>query len=200
MLPILRIIPVGGVLLAIMILVLSLSPKSGLNPGLAPTAMLARGALMQINEHPEWRQFLLLAATRRADEINRLRELQDDEFVSNNEITTATIPVEIGEKSSTELPVVAPAETPPVIRTPERVKPPRESRRKALHHVHRAKILVRTQPTPPFNGLDALFGVPQTKPVAGARTRTSLAPQAAPNFDAAARPSQADPTGTFGPH
>jgi hypothetical protein len=199
MLPILRIIPVGGVLLAIMILVLSLSPKSGLNPGLAPTAMLARGALMQINEHPEWRQFLLLAATRRADELNRLRELQDEETGSINETTTATIPIEIGEPSSTELPVVAPAESLPVI-TPERIKAPRESRRKTLHYARRAKILVRTQPAPPLNGLDALFGVPQTKPVAGPRIRTSLAPQTAPIFDAAAQPSQADPPGTLGPH
>jgi len=183
-----------------MILVLSLSPPSGLNPGLAPTAMLARGALMQINEHPEWRQFLLLAATRRADEINRLRELQDEETGSINETTTATIPIEIGEKSSTELPVVAPAESPPVIRTPERIKPPRESRSKTLHHVRRAKILVRTQPAPPLNGLDTLFGAPPTKPVAGVRVRTSLAPQAAPIFDAAAQPSQAEPNSTLGPH
>jgi hypothetical protein len=200
MLPILRIIPVGGVLLAIMILVLSLSPNSGLNPGLAPTAMLARGALMQINEHPEWRQFLLLAATRRADEINRLRELQDEESVSANETTTATIPVEIGEKSSTELPLVAPVESLPVIRIQERSKPPRESRRKTLHQVRRAKVLVRTQPAPPVNGLDTLFGAPQTKPAAGVRTRTSLAPQATPIFDPAAQPSQADPPGTLGPH
>jgi hypothetical protein len=200
MLPILRIIPVGGVLLAIMILVLSLSPPSGLNPGLAPTAMLARGALLQINEHPEWRQFLLLAATRRADEISRLRELQDEETGSINETTTATIPIEIGERSSTELPVVAPAESPPVIRTPERIKAPREGQIKTLQHVRRAKILVKTRPAPPVNGLDALFGVPLTKPAAGIRMRTSLAPQAAPNFDAADQLGPAEPTGTIGTH
>lgn len=146
-----------------MILVLSLSPRSGLNPGLTPATLLARGALMQINEHPEWRQFLLLAATRRADEINRLRELQDDETVSNNEMTTATIPIEIGERSSTELPVIAPVERPPVITTPERTKAPSQSRRKGLRHARRGKLLAKNVPPPPINTLEVLFEGSQAK-------------------------------------
>src|SRR5262245_50532991 len=77
MLPILRIIPVGGVLLAIFILVLALSPPEGprapLNTAMAP----ARGALVDVSHHPETRQFLIRAAIKRADELNRLRELPD---------------------------------------------------------------------------------------------------------------------------
>jgi hypothetical protein len=157
MLPILRILPVGGVLLAIMILVLALSPPGGLHPVLPPTNLPARGALMLMSEHPEWRQFLILAATRRADELSRLRDLPDspartgspknaprvaglpaeraaaepdDETGSITGMPGMTIPIEIGETSSTELPVTAPEEKPPVIRTPERVKAPEESRKK----------------------------------------------------------------------
>src|SRR5262249_53209756 len=77
MLPILRILPVGGVLLAIFILVLALSPPDGprapLNTAMGP----ARGALVDVGYHPETRQFLIGAAIKRADELNRLRELPD---------------------------------------------------------------------------------------------------------------------------
>jgi hypothetical protein len=77
MLPILRILPVGGVLLAIVILVLALNPPDGprapLNTAMAP----ARGALVDAGHHPETRQFLIRAALKRADELNRLRDLPD---------------------------------------------------------------------------------------------------------------------------
>jgi|GEM_PF-583930 hypothetical protein len=77
MLPILRILPVGGVLLAIFILFLALNPPDGprspLNTAMAP----ARGALVDVGHHPETRQFLIMAALKRADELNRLRDLPD---------------------------------------------------------------------------------------------------------------------------
>ena len=77
MLPILRIFPVGGVLLAIFILFLALNPPDGsrspVNTAMAP----ARGALVDVGHHPETRQFLIMAALKRADELNRLRELPD---------------------------------------------------------------------------------------------------------------------------
>lgn len=77
MLPILRILPVGGVLLAILILVLALNPPDGprspLNTAMGP----ARGALVDVGHHPETRQFLIMAALKRADELSRLRDLPD---------------------------------------------------------------------------------------------------------------------------
>jgi hypothetical protein len=156
MLPILRVFPIGGVLLAITILILALNPPSD------PRGRLtgAGGALIAREQHPEWPQFLLLAAARRAVELNRLRELPDTTVrsvpppappqaeqppevaavpASRNDADPedvtgtiaqspgAAIPVEIGETSSVELPVIPHEERPPVIMTPERAKPPSES-------------------------------------------------------------------------
>jgi hypothetical protein len=213
MLPILRIIPVGGVLLAIMILVLSLSPPSGLNPGLMPAASLARGAMMQLGEHPEWRQFLFLAATRRADELNSLRDLPDmpvrgdraagktaglpaersaaepdDETGSISPTSTATIPIEIGEPSSTELPVTAPAEILPVIKTPERVKAPGESHNRDVRHIRHPKALAKTQPKPTVDPLQALFADPQNR-IAARQPRSAVAPTRSKGSALASQPA-----------
>ena len=84
MLPILRILPVGGVLLAILILVLALSPPDGSRSPMAAAIAPARGALVDRDRHPEVRQFLILAALKRADELNRLRELPDTPARSDN--------------------------------------------------------------------------------------------------------------------
>lgn len=96
-------------------------------------------------------------AIRRADELNRLRELPDtparaaaaptapkvaglpterndadpeadDATGSIMEPPPATIPIDIGETSSTELPEAATEEQPPVIGTLQRVKSRNESR------------------------------------------------------------------------
>ena len=77
MLPILRIIPVGGVCLAVLILLLAISPPRQTREGAAPDMVLARGALIDRRQHPEWPQFLVQAAFRRADEILTLRDLPD---------------------------------------------------------------------------------------------------------------------------
>jgi hypothetical protein len=164
MLPILRIIPVGGVLLAIAILVLALHPPVGPHAHFTAAMTPARGPLLAREEHPEWRQFLILAALRRANELSKLRDLPDTptktaplvsgavmqppalapaqpadagqlagvqpDHPSHDDITgtvqspDAAIPVDIGETSSFELPVIPHEEKPPVIMMPAREIPP----------------------------------------------------------------------------
>ena len=164
MLPILRIIPVGGVLLAITILVLALNPPVGPHMHLTAAMMPARGALISRDDHPEWRQFLILAALRRADELSKLRDLPDtptrtaplvservvhpkkpqaarpadtgklagvqanptgqSDVTGTVQSPDAAMPVDIGESSSTELPVIPHEERPPVIMMPAHNEPP----------------------------------------------------------------------------
>lgn len=183
-----------------MILVLALDPPGRLHPDLPASMLPARGALMQANEHPEWRQFLILAAVLRADELNRLRELPDtpvrgesapdarqvaglptarsdadpdDATETITEMPGLTIPVEIGETSSTELPVAAPEEKPPVIRTPERRKSPSESRRKSMHRARHAKTPAKPEPAAQVNPLEALFGGQRTQQQPGRAAQPS---------------------------
>jgi hypothetical protein len=177
MLPILRILPVGGVFLAIMILLLALGAPGGSRPSLTPAVLPARGALMRSGEHPEWRQFLILAATRRAVELNRLHELPgkpgrvvaglptergdadaDIETGTIADTPSATIPVDIGEPSTFELPVNKSEEKPPVVKTPERGKPQKESRRKGAPRTLRARAPGNREAVAQVNPFDLFFG------------------------------------------
>jgi hypothetical protein len=186
-----------------MLLVLALNPPAGMHAQLTPSVMPMRGAMIARAEHPEWQQFLMLAAIRRADELHRLRELPDtpthtdaapaapklaglptersdtdpeadDEIGSIVQPPAATIPVDIGETSSTELPLAAPEQLPPVIRTPQRVKSRNESRITGVHHARRAKPPAKPEPPALFNLFEALFGGQKTKqpPTLGANTNT----------------------------
>lgn len=221
MLPIFRIISVGGVTLAITILALALIPPGGTRLVRAQHDVVARGPLMDPGTHPEWRQFLIHAALRRAGELERLRDLRDtivrvpdvavpdpetvmeipappaapqfaglpsDSADSEDETTgsisndlSATIPIEIGEASSTELPVTTAVEdTPPVIRVPAlqmpslepaavpTVEPPAVSHpvkkaetKRVVQPRSRRKPATPAEPQslpPPFNILAAIFG------------------------------------------
>jgi hypothetical protein len=154
MLPILRIISVGGVLIAILLLVLARNSPNATATRLPAAMTFARGPLIAGADHPEWRDFLMQAAVQRAAEVKRLRELPDTPVRSNKvkaattfigfpldrddadpDDTTgavpppagSTLPVEIGEPSSMELPVAKREETPPAI-TPALLKERHESR------------------------------------------------------------------------
>jgi hypothetical protein len=157
MLPILRVLPVGGVLLAILVLVLALSPPDGSRAPLSSPTVPARGALVDRD------RFLIHAALKRADELNRLRELPDtparsddaqsklaglpgdrsdtdpEETGSINETPGISIPIGIGEPSSMELPVPSPQESTPALKKPEQSKPARETRRR-VHRVRHSKV------------------------------------------------------------
>jgi len=193
MLPIFRILPVGGVLLAILLLVLALGAPERVHVAFAPRVSPMRGPLIALDEHPEWPQFVIQAAIRRADELNRLRNLPDtpihsvpappagkiasvpaqrvDTDPEPDDLTgsiiqppPATIPIDIGEASSIELPVVTHEEPPPVI-TPARLKSGHESRMKT--HTRRAR-LTKPQASGQFDLFKPMFDDQKSKPAAGA--------------------------------
>lgn len=206
MLPILRLIPVGGVSLAILLLILALNPP---NDSPLPAAMMpAYRLLLTRADVPEWRQLLMRAALRPSEELGVLRLLPDtplhddprapdkaapqtpepaldvagvpgnQDAVGAEDVTGSvvqspdqSIPVDIGETSSTELPVIPQQEQPPVIMMPERSEPPDQSsnappvplpppvviREKPVRRMHRAGVVDNAKPEQ-FNLLQALFG------------------------------------------
>lgn len=200
MLPIFRILPVGGVLLAILIVVLALEPPGAQRPVLTPT----RGALVDASQHPEWRQFLIQAALRRADELNRLLDLPDtptrtrdagkvaglpasrsnsdpdnDSTGTISDTPSVTMPVDIGETSLFELPVVVPDEKPPAIKAPQR-KTSRESRKKATPHrsVRATASTLHAVARDPLADLFSTTSVPQRAQPAA---RSASAPASVPS-------------------
>lgn len=205
-------IPVGGVFLAIVILVLALSPPGAFRPALPAAMMPAHGPLLARDDHPQWRQFLMLAALRRAGEVKRLRQLANSPLHSvaatpakaqpatevagvpanradtdRDDVTgtiapspDASIPLGIGESSSTELPVIPHEERPPMIMTPARntpsndslngtpkpAKPAHETRKRTLRHGRRATRTAQSAAPVQFNLLEALFGAKPDRPAA----------------------------------
>lgn len=190
MLPILRILPVGGVILAIVILLLALSPPDGSRSSMTAAIAPARGALVDRDRHPEVRQFLIHAALKRASELSRLRDLPDSPVRSEDppeaaqvaglpsERTDAepedtapangtpgvSIPIEIGEPSSAELPGPSQQEeAAPEIKKPELTKTSRENRHRAAHRA-RHRVAANTGPSRQPTLFDYLFGGQQYQP------------------------------------
>src|SRR5262245_23232664 len=75
MLRIIWILPGGCALLAIVILALSFRTLDRPHSHSVPNVARTRFAVIELGEHPEWRQFLVLSADRRVNELNRLREI-----------------------------------------------------------------------------------------------------------------------------
>ncbi len=188
-----------------MLLVLALNPPAGPRTALRPDGITLHGAMIDRNAHPEWQQFLTLAAIRRAAELDRLRDLpdiptvtapeppkikptiaglpttrtdadpdrEDDTTGSIVQPPAATIPIDIGEASAFELPVVAPEERPPVIMTPQRLKSRNETRLRALPRAHRARAAAKTQQPGQVDFFQALFGDQKTTPYSNFRATTA---------------------------
>ncbi|HEY6382291.1 MAG TPA: hypothetical protein VIY07_10870 [Pseudolabrys sp.] len=178
MLPILRVLPVGGVLLAILILVLALTPPDGSRGPLSSPGVPARGALSDRDRQAETRQFLIHAALKRADQLSRLRDLPDtpthseepqpelaglpaersdadpEESGSTNATPAVTIPIEIGGPSI-EVPIPSPQDIPLTLKQPEQSKTQQETPRRAQRP--RRTAVARTQ-SRPLNFFEILFG------------------------------------------
>jgi len=106
MLPILRLISVGGVSLAIVIVLLALTPPEESRVRLARVKAPASGVLIDGDRHPEWRHFLIQAALRRADAIEKLRGIPDTRIPVAPVIVETLPPLELPpiESPPTETP------------------------------------------------------------------------------------------------
>jgi hypothetical protein len=217
MLPILRILPVGGVLLAIFILVLALISPDGSRPPLSPEVVPARSAFLDRDHRPEARQFLIHAALKRADELNRLRDLPDvpaqpvnrgpkmaglpadrsesdpDEPASMNATPGVGIPFE-AEPSPDEVPVAAPEANAQATKNPERTKAAQHEIRRRTHRARNTRPATVPQPRP-FNLFDALFGGPQyQQPTYGSQQQPAYAsqPYQQPTYGSQQQPAYAN--------
>jgi hypothetical protein len=180
-LPLFRTTLAGGVLVILALLAGFVIPApSTLARPLAP----ARGPLIEATQHPEWKQFLVQTAYRRADEIGRLRELPsaptivpipapikpvqvaelppphiviapEDVTGSIDDSDPGVMSVDIGEASATELPVQQ-FDVPMPIERPETLKHNQSQRNAPARHLAK-----RVKPAPPKaepDFLTKLFG------------------------------------------
>ena len=168
----------------------------------------ARGALVDRERHPEVRQFLILAALKRASELSRLRDLPDspvrtedppeaaklaalpsdrgdaepEEIAPANETPAVSTPIEIGKPPSPEPPLTS-QEAAPAAKKPEAEKTSREIRRRAVHRARHKVAVTNGVPRQPTL-FDYLFGGQQYQPnYSGQQYQQPVysAPQAAQN-------------------
>ena len=106
-LPLFRTILVGGVLVMLALLAgFATSGRATSAKAVAP----ARGPLIDVAEHPEWKQFLIHAAYQRSDEVDRLKDLPG---------TPTIVPAPLIE----EPPPATPSELPAVEQVPPQSEP-----------------------------------------------------------------------------
>jgi hypothetical protein len=196
MVPILRTISVGGVLIALLLFVLALSPPGGSRARLM--RLDAPAPPVDISEQTAWGHFVLPTVLRSPARLQDLVILRVANPVGGAAavsgwmgaaVEAATIPVDIGEASSAELPLAPYEELPPVImwlkptessaprqrkamrdlepppvseiKPPARRAEPREKPQRTSHLRHRRA----RKSTPPahFDLLQALFGTHKDK-------------------------------------
>jgi hypothetical protein len=150
----------------------------------------ARGPLIEAAQHPEWKQFLIQTAYRRADEVGRLRELPnaptvvpipapvapvqvaelpppsvviapEDVTGSIDDSAPGAMQVDIGEASATELPV-GQIDLPMPIERPETLKRNESQRKAPARHVAKRVKPAPAKPEPDF--LTKLFGSSSVAP------------------------------------
>lgn len=190
-LPFFRTMLAGGVLAILALLAGFVMPAPST---LARPRPPARGPLIEADQHPEWKQFLVQAAYRRADELGRLRELPTaptivpvavptvpvkvaelpppQAVITPGDVTGAiddtapgSMSVDIGEASATELPVQQ-LDLPMPIERPETLRRNQSLRALPAHRAKRAKP-APAKPEPDF--LTKLFGSATTSASAGTK-------------------------------
>src|SRR5262252_6491714 len=111
MLRIIWILPGGCALLAIVILALSFRTLDRPHSQSVPNVARTRFAVIELGEHPEWRQFLVLSADRRANELNKLREMLDikaaNDVASDTPMVAAQPAVDTGASTPVQAPIAA---------------------------------------------------------------------------------------------
>ena len=211
MLPLLRVMLLGCVLIATLGLAAGFKIAAAPEPNFARLERPARGALIDPDQHPEWKQFVVQAAYRRAEELDRLRVLHDrpaamppvatapaappsDDIQTaglpttdaeakpdeEDDVTGSTvertlndvIPIEIGETSSTELPLGPPPAT-IAPEQPKRLQLPDESSA-APQTVPDAATAMEAKP-----GTTTATAALEAKPAAEAKAAADAKPAAA---------------------